>query len=113
MQLARWMALTSWTLSLCGCATSHEVTPIVIDAARKAMACEPIEVTALRTQKYEVRGCGQTTYWLCFNPVHSPPDYMCCEPVDSKAKLLKLFVLARPQRRVCGQVAADVPLLSQ
>jgi hypothetical protein len=101
--------LASLTLFVAACATSTEVTPVVVDAARRAMSCEPIEVTALRTMKYEIRGCGQTTYWVCGQERFNT----CCTPVESKQKLLKPIVLTPTDRQVCEPVAADVPFLSQ
>jgi hypothetical protein len=101
--------LACLTLMLSACATSTEVTPVVIDAARRAMSCEPIEVTALRTMKYEAHGCGQTTYWVCTEDRFAT----CCTPVESKEKLLRFFVLLRSDSRVCEAVAADVPFISQ
>jgi hypothetical protein len=102
----RQLALGTMTLS--ACATSSEVTPAVIDAARKTMSCEPVEATALRTLRYEVHGCGQTTYWACAEGSYG----MCCERVNSRARALRLIFVSRPANVVCEPVGAEVPLLS-
>jgi hypothetical protein len=104
-----WARFACFALSLWGCAMSHEITPVVVDAARKATACEPIEITALKTSRYEVRGCGQTTYWVCASDEH---DLTCCERVDTRARLMKPLFLLTGANKLCDVVGAEVPLMS-
>ncbi len=98
----------AFLLATPACITHQEMMPVVVDAARKAMACEPIAVTKVHSYRYEVTGCGQTTWWTCYG--HR--DDICCERVSDKQRLMRAVILLRHTDKVCEAIGAEVPLLS-